>query len=332
MKKATKPARVMLTVIAIVIVATIVSISAFAHSLQSWANYYTPNNAITNSAFQFTIDYSYHMSGNSINYFWADNTAKTYFETALTDAFSSSWGGMISGTETASSSAHLKIIYDIATQPPDAAAVANRYGGDANHHFRKGSQGNSKHDAEVTFFKDSASYSSTDKQRLAAHELGHLWGIGDLYNHLNGTNLESIYSQPYYYATATRHDINAMNIGLNNPWFQNVDNKIRYLKSPGIWAVYEWIQDIYFFNSNGNLVSSSQPCAQNCCSANQTCISAEVEMCQVDCAQQAIEMCGNSGNFSGCYNWFVGCEAGCASQASFNCDPGYKECMNVCSD
>ncbi|MCL2018961.1 MAG: hypothetical protein FWG70_04300 [Oscillospiraceae bacterium] len=190
------------------------------------------------------------MNGSSINYVWANNTTQTTFGTALSQAFSSSWGGMISGSNTTSANAHLRIAYDSITQPTGIAAIAPINGGDANKHFRQGLQSHGSHDSGILFYMDSANYSADIKKQLTAHELGHLWGIEDLYRH-GFTNLESIYSQPYAYNTATRHDKNAMYIGLNNPWFDDgTGNGWKRLKSPGVFAVNEW-HDGYYFNSNG---------------------------------------------------------------------------------
>ena len=321
----------MFNVIAIVILVAVLSISAFAHSLQSWANMYTPSNAITNNVFQFTILFAHHMNGKNVNYYWTNYTARTHFETAVVNAFNSSWSGMISGTETTSANAHLRISYDVITPPPSYAGIRINHGGDANYHYRQGIQSHGSTDAEIIFYNDTASYSSTDKQRIAAHELGHLWGIGDLYNHPNGGNLESIYSQPYAYATATRHDKNAMYIGLNDPWFQNWDGKWWYQKSPGVWAYNEWIKNYYYFNSSGNWVDNSLPCAQTCWSAQETCIPLQENLCQSDCIQQMYDTCDYNNNMSGCYNWAMSCIAGCTNQANSYCRSLSAQCMDLCS-
>ena len=196
-------------------------LTAQAHSLQNWANLYTKNAA--NSTNAFAIDYSYHMNGNTANYYWANNTTKNSFAVGLTSGVSM-WEGMISLSETASSSAHFKISYDPEESSYEGKCFRNA--GDSNRHFRQG-QG----DAEIVLYEESNDFSTNKKRRLMAHELGHLWGIADLYD-VGKRDLDSIYSKDAF-DPVTRHDKNAMRIGLDVPWYDNGNDSWKYQYSPG---------------------------------------------------------------------------------------------------
>lgn len=139
------------------------------------------------------------------------------------------WGGLIHGTETTAANAHVKLIYDPINQPAGIAAMATRYGCDGNQHIRINSG-----DATIEFYKNTATYNDSDKIKVSAHEFGHMWSIDDLYSYNN--TLQSIYSQPYSFSTATRHDRNAMRIVLNNLWYEPVKEEAWYYQpSPGVW-------------------------------------------------------------------------------------------------
>ena len=84
-----------------------------------------------------------------------------------------------------------------------------------------------------------------EQSKIIAHELGHLWGIADLYKFHDG--LDSIYCNG---PTVTRHDLNVMRIGLGNPEFETADGRWKYQKSPNVWAENEWING-YYYNSEG---------------------------------------------------------------------------------
>ena len=49
----------------------------------------------------------------------------------------------------------------------------------------------------MTLYGGAEQYTSLRKRQLLAHELGHFWGIDDLYHY--STTLESIYSDSYNY-------------------------------------------------------------------------------------------------------------------------------------
>lgn len=90
----------------------------------------------------------------------------------------------------------------------------------------------------MTLYGGAEQYTSLRKRQLLAHELGHFWGIDDLYHY--STTLESIYSDSYNFETATRHDFNALRIGLGNLEYDTGSSdsatRWKYQKSPNVWA------------------------------------------------------------------------------------------------
>ncbi len=150
-----------------------------------------------------------------------DSVAESYFESDFSALFQSVWQGLIVGEKQESSStAHIIVYYDAVNQPASTAARVTFYSGDSNRHIRI-----NQNDANLVFYRNAANYSSQSKRVLSGHELGHLWGIDDIYQiDANGnalyTNLDSIYSMSYNFTQATRHDKNALRIGLNNLWYE----------------------------------------------------------------------------------------------------------------
>jgi hypothetical protein len=96
-----------------------------------------------------------------------------------------------------------------------------------------------------------------------AHELGHLWGIDDLYTH-DKKNLDSIYSKPFSFSSVSsvsRHDKNAMRIGLNDLWFYGANGAWYYQPSAGVWSTSEWKQiggSWYYFLSTSIMATGWQ--------------------------------------------------------------------------
>lgn len=100
-------------------------------------------------------------------------------------------------------------------------------GCDSYQHIRQGAG-----DSKIVFYSPSIS-SYNEKLRVATHEIGHLWGIDDLYT--VNTNLDSIYSKTSC-TTATRHDLNALRIGLNNLWYDPGTGDVwSYQESPNVF-------------------------------------------------------------------------------------------------
>jgi uncharacterized repeat protein (TIGR02543 family) len=104
---------------------------------------------------------------------------------------------------------------------------------------------------------------ATYQKSLMSHELGHLWGLDDLYHH--NTSLQSIYSSIPNNPTPTRHDRNALRIGLNDPHFEDGNGNWKYLKPTGRgqFVTNQWVNNSVlgmgyrFFNSSGNWVPNA---------------------------------------------------------------------------
>lgn len=108
-KKISKMLSVLIVISVLVIIFNFSISTASAHSLTAWSNVYSTDNA--GGEYQFAIMDSYHVNGNNVNYYWDNNTTKSYFSSALTDGVKM-WGGMITATETSQSKAHVKITYN----------------------------------------------------------------------------------------------------------------------------------------------------------------------------------------------------------------------------
>ena len=217
--------------------------SASAHLLSTWSQVYTKAKA--GGDYHFAISNSTHMNGSQINYYWENSSARSYFPNAIAEGVKM-WGGMINAIETSKSDAHLVVRYN-----PDSAAgalahVARGGSGDSNKHFRKNAG-----DVEMMFYASLRNYSEYIKNRATAHELGHLWGILDLYD-LPNKVFDSIYDDNNN--GVTRHDKNAMYICLNNPWFQDASGNWKYQESAEKWVKNQWKTingTQYYFKADG---------------------------------------------------------------------------------
>lgn len=210
-----------------------------AHLLTEWAKKYPKENA--GGANQFAISEGHHINGNTVKYCWADSTVKNNFQSLIPGAVSA-WNGMIAATETTTASeAHVKIWYDPDITSNTLAYV--EYSGLPGH-FDPPSK------TAKMVIVNFANRSEVNNKMTIAHELGHLWGIDDLYT--VSRNFDSIYSDSSRYTTTTRHDRNALFIGLGMPYYVNADGSVWYQKAPGIWADNEWLnicgQERYFHN------------------------------------------------------------------------------------
>lgn len=230
------------------------ALSVSAHNLENWANYYTDVNA--NGSDNFSIMNSYHVDGRNANYYWENSIAKNNFSEALLQG-ENAWGGMIDITE--NSSEYSFVIRYNPNIASDAAAYVTTYIPSYGHY------GIDEVSTEMVI-GDIINYTAANKKRVLTHELGHLWGINDLYQCY--PNLESIYSQTYNYAAPTRHDKNAMYIGQNRPWYTDANGNLKFLKSPGRFAVNEWVyamayqptteqRGCYYVGGNGVMISGA---------------------------------------------------------------------------
>jgi len=226
-------------------------VSVQAHDLSGWIDAYNPRDANDETSFGFSK--GRHMDGDTLYYRWADQYTKNLLAGALADGVSM-WDGMITAYETADpSTAHITITYDGDINAAYPAATV-RYG-PADNHIRTGYG-----DAEIVVHYNPANSTDTTRMQMMGHELGHLWDIDDLYTY-DITNLDSIYSQLYVHDEATRHDMNAMYITLDNPWFLDENNNWRHYLSPGAWIQNDWLEVNglwYYFGSGYDMVTGWQ--------------------------------------------------------------------------
>ena len=235
--------------------------SASAHSLTPWSKAYNYDNA--GGTHQFAIQNSSHISGRTFNYCWKNDYVKNNFESALKDA-AALWDGMISIKETSRSEAHAVIRYSpeecnntIIYDDVEAAAFVRI--NTSSDHIPLGAEM-----AEMVI-GDITDYSHENKSQILAHELGHLWGIDDVYYH-NGEkgkqDLDSIYSQTNLIPKPTIHDKNAMFIGINKPWFVDANGKVKYQKSVSASGVVTWAKGETYnghtFDSSGYLTDGAK--------------------------------------------------------------------------
>ena len=245
-------------IIAILLTATFITmpvIEVSAHNLYSWSQYYTQQRAFSGQDNQFSMGYRYHNNGRVLKYYWNNNTAKNRLQSNVNTA-AARWGGMISVQETSRAEAVAEFLYDPDGAVGNIAAYVMSNSGDANTHFRPGVR-----DSWMVVY-NIPHHTNESNNRLVMHELGHFWGVGDLYTYSNAYR-ESIYAKNSYdFATPTRHDKNALYIGLNEPWYLHSDNRWYYQKSCEVWANSEW-RDIsgskfYFDGGSRMLVNAWQ--------------------------------------------------------------------------
>lgn len=250
MKKATKTICSLITAISVVIT----PLSASAHNIEKWANYYTAESA--NNTNCFGIGNVYHINGRVGYYAWDNSTVKGYFETALNQG-ETSWGGMIDIVEN-ETNACFTVKYNPNTAS-DTAAYVILHGPCYGHYSAEEIQ------TEMVM-GNILNYTAKQKSQVAAHELGHLWCIEDLYDY--DENLQSIYSNTYRFNAPTRHDKNAMYIGQDRPWYTDASGNLKFLEKPGKFSTSEWVYSVgyqptasiascYYMNSNGIYVSNA---------------------------------------------------------------------------
>lgn len=222
-----KSIKIISILISIILIIPIFSYSAMAHSLLTWYNRYKISKA--NSTYAFSIDNAVHIDGNSVNYYWYNETSKQLLNTEVVTSFPNIWNNIISGHETTPENAHIQLSYNSVDQPDNVLARTKWHVTILFHtHIRTG-----KKDAEIIFYEMHVQdKSQQDKYNTAGHEFGHLFGLADTYK--KNKTLNSIYSNTGLYA-ATRHDKNGLRIGLNNLWYEPVQGAWWYQPKPDEW-------------------------------------------------------------------------------------------------
>ena len=270
-----------------------ISVSAFsvsAHHLYPWSQKY--QSVSSTSTDLFVIKSMPHINGNNVKYYWEDNTAKSKFDTALKAAFTNSWGGIISGEEKdTAADAHIKISYDSFVQPDNAKGRTKFYNCDQDQHIRLKKNisinPDDLHDAEIVFYNPIHStviHTDLDRQKTAAHELGHLWGINDVPSNTKN----SIYAKDLSFANtpdpATWHDKNALFIGIGVAWYYTgMTTKTYMYQKPSellnpmyfTWSTIEWAESETItiegipcaFDSSGKLQMTGDIDGQGYCTA-----------------------------------------------------------------
>lgn len=231
MKKAYRRIKPAVLLLLIVCVITTSSITVFAHSLSEWATIYSLQNAIT---YRFALgNEKRHIDGNKVYYHFKNNSTKTVYQEAFETGITL-WDGLITGEETILQfNAHTTVEYVTDYVPPDTYGQTWRADiGSNDFHIRRHTV---TKDAMIIFYPSGA-YS---KNVIAAHEIGHLWGIMDLTDSAAAPfiSTETIYcgisdDTP---ASPTRNDRNAMRIATEDYWFE----------TDSVWCYHVRINNTY---------------------------------------------------------------------------------------
>lgn len=222
--------------------------NTYAHSLEGWANEYRRDNI--SQTYSFSISNVYHIDGNNVNYYWKNSTIKSKFPDIMNGAVNI-WGGLITAKETTAANAELEVQYDPDVSKNRAYACILKSSSSQNAHYTKGGvmYGNERYPYIVLTYGN-ANNSSARQQETMAHELGHIWGINDIYDDNDssalGNKLDSMYSNKLSEprTQATRHDKNAMYICLKNSRFLNWDNTLWDQTAPRTWSKVGILGDV----------------------------------------------------------------------------------------
>lgn len=227
---------------------------ASAHSMQYFSNVYSIPNAGTNF---FALHHSKHIDGNHIYYHFNDTVTRTQYSSAVLSGISS-WCGLITGTDcTLAYNAHVNIIYDSTPDAPGAMGATSLIPlepGDTDYHWTRH---HITPPATIIFYYYDPNLYPIEKYQVAAHEIGHMWGIADLcFEGSPWSNHQlapySIYGGTYDppHPKPTINDRNAMRIATKDYWFET-STVWWYHVSPYTKRLRA---DVYDFN--GNITSS----------------------------------------------------------------------------
>ena len=204
-----------LNILSVLLVLTLIyRIPCYSHNLETWVSEYGIDHAVT---YHFALVDVRHIDGNIVYYRFSNSTSRAAYATAVASAINS-WGGIISGEETSTLyAAHVKLVYKSTPHPDGYAGLTDiDPKTSTNYHIRKDSISK---DAKITFYYEN----NENRKMTAAHELGHLWGIADLYNSYWGPSFSgvSIYGgSTNSFTMPTRNDRNALRIGAKDFWFE----------------------------------------------------------------------------------------------------------------
>lgn len=158
------------------------------------------------------------------------------------------WCNIIEATETTAENAELEI--QLNPDPTKSRACVVILVNVSNHYVKGGVILNGKRYPYIELTHGNKIATPERQQETMAHELGHIWGILDLYDDNNpdalGNKLDSIYSNKLSEARTevTRHDKNAMYICLGNSRFLNWDNTLWDQTAPKSWKKVGLLGDL----------------------------------------------------------------------------------------
>ena len=69
-------------IVVLITILTVSSVTASAHFITPWENYYTVAKADTTYSFAFN-NWNGHVNGSTVNYFFPNSTSESYFGTAV---------------------------------------------------------------------------------------------------------------------------------------------------------------------------------------------------------------------------------------------------------
>lgn len=205
-----------------------------AHNLSPWADYFCFEHAML---YGFYLDSSCrHIDGNVVQYNFSGN-AEDYYGQAVPNGIAM-WGGLISGQVT---SLHRKVVIKYVDTVQADGTLGTTYRpsvSGSNYHLSFTSH------ATITFYKFTQDESGK-RALVAAHEIGHLYGLKDMYNTGYDYSSTHIMGKASNMTGASSSDRNGLRIGLANYWCETGVHPYCYRYS-------ETYPDRYYFRSDVN--------------------------------------------------------------------------------
>lgn len=231
--------------IALVLLTSIsINVPVSAHTMTSWAEYYNMPYAYQNF---FALDATkQHIESTKVYYHFANSATKREYEEHFPCGINA-WATLLQGEETILSfNAHVNVTYYNSVCPDEALGRTARASVSGNdYHIERHKLTN---EAEIIFCSFYFYNMDLAKQAAAAHEVGHLFGIEDLYeDHSYLPATISLYTGYSENGTQfpTQSDRNAMRIAIENYWFET-NSAWKYQTSPGMFYLRG---DVDFNNS-----------------------------------------------------------------------------------